>query len=376
MDKYINIIALNVPYPANYGGIIDIYYKVKALHALGIKIVLHCFEYERPPATQLDKLCEAVYYYRRRTGWLANLSVLPYNVYSRKHPGLLRSLLCNDYPILFEGLHSCYYMSDKRLSGRLKVYRESNIEHDYYRMLARSCTEGLKKAFFLVEAWRFRRYQRVIKKASLTLAVSLADAHYLQRAFRGKRIEFMPSFHGNDEVTAAPGQSDFILYHGKLSVVENEQAALYLVQRVFCKLRCACVIAGMAPSARLRDAVAAYPHIRLEADPSPQRMAALVREAQVHMLVTFQETGLKLKLLNSLFAGRHIVVNNAMLTGSGLDPLCHIADTPEGMIAVSTRLLAKPFTSEEAARRTRYLIPSYSNKYQAERLIRILYGEA
>ncbi|MDR0748944.1 MAG: glycosyltransferase family 1 protein [Tannerellaceae bacterium] len=375
MDKYINIVALNVPYPANYGGIIDIYYKIKALHAAGVKIILHCFEYERPPARELDELCQAVYYYKRRTGWPANLSVLPYNVYSRKHAGLLKNLSANDYPVLFEGLHSCYYMNNKHLPGRLKVYRESNIEHDYYRMLAQSCTEVVKKAFFLVEAWRFRRYQQIIGQADLTLAVSMADTDYLRKAFPGKRIEFMPSFHPGYEVTAAPGQSDFILYHGKLSVVENEQAALYLVRHVFSKLSCTCVIAGMAPSARLKSAIATYPHIRLEANPAEERMAALVKEAQVHLLVTFQETGLKLKLLNSLFAGRHIVVNKAMLTGSGLSPLCHIADTPGEMIAACARLLAEPFTPEETARRTQFLIPAYSNKHQAGRLIQMIYGE-
>jgi hypothetical protein len=375
MDRHLHIIALNVPWPANYGGVIDIYHKIKALHAAGVKIILHCFAYGRPPARELDALCERVYYYKRRTGWLTNLSLLPYNVYSRKHPGLLKNLLADDYPILFEGLHSCYYLTDKRLEGRFRVYRESNIEHDYYRMLAQSCADVWKRVFYRIEAWRFKRYQRVIGQACLTLAVSMADADYLRKVFPGKRIEFMTSFHPNDEVTSAPGQSDFILYHGKLSVEENEQAALCLVRHVFCRLNCTCVIAGMEPSARLKNAVAACPRIRLEANPAEERMAALVREAQVHVLVTFQDTGLKLKLLNSLFAGRHVVVNKAMLTGSGLDPLCHIAATSEEMIAACTRLLAEPFTREEAGRRRRRLIPAYSNKHQAGRLIRMIYEE-
>ncbi|MCC8094833.1 MAG: glycosyltransferase family 1 protein, partial [Tannerellaceae bacterium] len=68
MDRYLNIIALNIPWPPNYGGIIDIYYKIKALHALGIKIILHCFEYERGASPELDSLCDQVYYYKRRTG--------------------------------------------------------------------------------------------------------------------------------------------------------------------------------------------------------------------------------------------------------------------------------------------------------------------
>ena len=28
MERYLNIIAFNIPWPANYGGIIDVYYKL------------------------------------------------------------------------------------------------------------------------------------------------------------------------------------------------------------------------------------------------------------------------------------------------------------------------------------------------------------
>ena len=69
MNKTLHVVALNIPWPANYGGVIDIYYKVKALHECGVKIILHCFEYERPHAAELEAICEEVHYYRRRTGW-------------------------------------------------------------------------------------------------------------------------------------------------------------------------------------------------------------------------------------------------------------------------------------------------------------------
>lgn len=372
MEKHLHIIALNVPYPPNYGGVIDIYYKLPALHRLGVKIILHCFVYDRPPATRLEAFCEKVYYYKRRTGVIANLSLLPYNVVSRKAPRLMERLLRDGHPILFEGLHSCYYLADKRLAGRLKLFREGNIEHDYYRLLAASCRRPLTRLFLLVEAWRFRRYERVIASADYTLAISLADAEFLRRRFPERRIEFVPAFHAAERVTAEPGHSGFILYHGKLSVFENEHVALFLIRRVFAGLDCPCVIAGMDPSARIREAAALYPHISLEANPTAERMSRLTREAQVHLLVTFQNTGLKLKLLNSLFAGRHVVANRLMLSGSGLDALCHIADTPEEMIASCRRLLSEAFTSEDVARRQSVLLPAYSPNYQAERLLRML----
>ena len=65
--KGLHIVAFDVPFPANYGGVIDIFYRIKALARLDVKIVLHCFIYGgKEPHPELDKYCEQVYYYKRR----------------------------------------------------------------------------------------------------------------------------------------------------------------------------------------------------------------------------------------------------------------------------------------------------------------------
>ena len=371
--KYINIIAFNIPYPPNYGGIIDVYYKIKALHQCGIKIILHCFEYERVHAPQLDAICEKVYYYKRHTGWLSNITLLPYNVYSRKHPELIANLLKNDYPILFEGLHCCYFINDPRLKNRKKIYREANIEHDYYFHLAQAESHWIRKCFFWIEAWRFKRYQKILKHADLMIAVSTADTDYLRKQYPDKSVTFMPCFHTNQQITVKPGSSDFILYHGKLSVIENTQAALFLIRNVFSKLNCRCIIAGMNPPNALLKAAAPYPNIQIKANPSEEDMNKLIQNAQIHLLITFQATGLKLKLLNSLYAGRHTVVNRLMIEGSGLAQLCNIADTPDEMIRVCQKLLQTELTPELIEQRRNLLYPTYSNQYQSEQLLHLIY---
>lgn len=373
MNKAINIISFNVPFPPNYGGIIDVYYKLKALHEIGFRIILHCFDYGRGQAPELEVFCEKVYYYKRRTGLMSNLTLLPYNVYSRRDPELLRNLLQNDYPILFEALHTCYYINDKRLKDRLKIYRESNIEHDYYYHLSKASRELVKRVFLRVEAWRYRRYEKILKHADLMLAVSTADAGYLAGQFPTVKVEYLPCFHANDRVTVEPGQSGFILYHGNLSVVENEHAALYLIREVFSKLNYKCVIAGMNPSAHLINAASAYPNIMIEANPSQPEMDYLIKNAQIQTLITFQDTGLKLKLLNSLFSGRHTLVNSLMLTGTGLDDLCTIANTPEEMISACHELMQIPMTPERIAQREYLLFPKYSNIHLAEKLESFLF---
>lgn len=375
MDKYLNIISLNIPWPANYGGVLDIYYKMKALHECGVKIILHCFEYERPRTSELEKICHEVHYYKRRTGLLPNLTYLPYNVYGRKDKNLIKNLLKNDYPILFEGLHSCYYLSDKRLRNRFKIFRECNIEHDYYNALSHSTDNIIKKSFFKLEGLRFRLFQKNVKWADLIISVSTTDADYLRKVFPEKKVEFIPCFHANEKITTLTGKSNYILYHGKLSVPENEKAVLFLIKNVFCKLKHKCIVAGMNPSDDIYKAASSYNNIEIIPNPEQNKMEELISKAQIHTLVTFQDTGLKLKLLNSLFGGRHTLVNSLMLAGSGLDSLCRIANTPEEMISECNRLMEIPVDEKTIAQREKLLFPAFSNKEQAKKLIKMIYGE-
>ena len=82
-QKQLHIISFDVPYPANYGGVIDIYYKIKALHSQGVKIHLHCFEYGRAEALHLEGLCEKVYYYKRTINKQLLLNPMPFVVITR-----------------------------------------------------------------------------------------------------------------------------------------------------------------------------------------------------------------------------------------------------------------------------------------------------
>ena len=102
-------------------------------------------------------------------------------------------------------------------------------------------------------------------------------------------------------------------------------------------------------------------------------MNDLIHNAQIHALITFQATGLKLKLLNSLFAGRHTVVNRLMIAGSGLESLCHIADTPDEMVCICRKLMHTDMAPELIEQRRDFLYPTYSNQYQGEHLLHLIY---
>jgi glycosyltransferase involved in cell wall biosynthesis len=374
-EKHLHIISFNIPYPANYGGVIDVYYKLKALHKQGIKVHLHCFKYDREGNGKLTSICHKVYYYKRRTGILAALSMKPYIVSSRRSNELLNNLLKDDYPILFEGLHSCYYIDHPKLKNRLKIYRESNIEHHYYFNLAKAERKLLKKLYFLIASIKLKRYQKVLSHAQLMLTVSKADTRYLQNHFPDKKVIYLPSFHPSDEFNILTGKGDYALYHGNLSVAENIIAAEFLVKEVFPGTNIPLVVAGLNPPESLKRIANNGGNIRLITNPSDEEMFDLIRNAQVNVLVTFQGTGLKLKLLNTLYNGRHVVVNKTILNGTGLDDLCTVRETAEAIRESTKHLFQTQFDKNELQNRSKLLNGNYSNAGNAKKLVEYIFSE-
>jgi hypothetical protein len=369
-DKHLHIVSFSIPYPANYGGVIDVFYKLKALNKAGIKIHLHCYQYDRPEAPELNEFCESVNYYPRQTDLKSQLSLKPYIVVSRQSDELLKNLLLDNYPILFEGLHSCYYLSHKSLKGRTLIYRESNIEHDYYFNLFKSEKNLGRKTFFLLESLKLKLFQKQLKYVTKMLVVSQTDKDYLAQQFPDKKVVYLPSFHGNSEVKSLPGKGDYVLYHGNLSVGENALAAEYLVKEVFNDLSVPLKIAGLNPSESLKDLIGKFANIELIPNPPQEVMESLIKNAQINVLVTFQSTGLKLKLLNTLYNGRWMLVNREMLAGTGLESLCEIAVDAAEMKKKIATLFYTEFNQNQLVARSVLLQVRFSDEVNAMKLIK------
>jgi hypothetical protein len=371
-ELHLHIISFTIPYPPNFGGVIDVFFKIRALYSAGVKIHLHCFSYDRMPSPELEQYCHEVHYYPRKTGLRSALTWKPYIVYSRRSDQLLKVLLEDDYPILFEGLHSCYYLSHPALKKRIRIYRESNIEHLYYYHLSKAEPNLLKKLFYILSSLKLLAFQGILSHASMMLTVSSEDNEYLSTKFPGIPVEYLPSFHKDDEIRSLPGMGDFALYQGNLSVAENEKAAEYLIKKVFRESGIHFIIAGLNPSRSLRKLVNQSKNMTLMANPSDQEMSRLISTAQVNILITFQPTGLKLKLLNALFNGRFCLVNPGMVHGTELEELCEIGKNTQELRQKITELMHHPFKEEEIRVRKEKLLKYHSNKENCIRLLNLL----
>lgn len=367
---HLHIVSFNVPYPADYGGVIDVFYRVKALKDLGVKIHLHCYTYGRQPAKELSSLCEEVFYYKRATYPWKLLSKRPYITSSRCSQRLIDRLLQDDYPILLEGLHNAWVLEQIKDSNRVILLRAHNVEHDYYSRLAEVEPRFLKRQYLAMDARKLRQYEPVMLKATAVLAVTKADADHF-RKIGCKNVALVPSSFRQESGQPQMGKGDYAIYHANLSVPENIEAAHFLINEVFSKTTHRLILAGRNPDSGLNRSVERFSNITLIANPDDTTMNNLVANAQVNILYTNQPTGLKLKLLNSLQTGRYCLVNEDMVAGTDLGEVCQIANTPAEMLKTLDRLMQQEFTQAEIDARMQLMQELYSNKVNAQKVVRL-----
>ncbi|MFM7021705.1 MAG: glycosyltransferase family 4 protein [Flavobacteriales bacterium] len=367
----LHVVSFAVPFPPDYGGVIDVFYKIKQLNAAGVSIVLHVFQYDGRQSAELEKYCEKIYYYPRHRSFFDQLSSLPFIVKSRTDEKLLLNLQKDEAPILFEGLHTTCYINHPSLLKRKRYIRMHNIESDYYYHLYKAERSWTKKLFFYLESLKLARYEKnILGSASGIFTVSEKDKQQLQSY---GNVHFVGAFHSFDEVSVQKGKSNYALYHGKLDVAENNEAALFLVNEVFSKSDYPLVIAGSNPSRDLLASVAKRKNIEVRTGLPTKEIHRLLAEAHINALPTFQATGVKLKLLSALYSGRFCLVNDAMVQGTGLADYCVIAEKAEQWLEEINRLKNLEFDDAQIARRQSLLSGSYSNSINAAKLYALIF---
>lgn len=368
-----HLVSFDVPYPPNYGGIIVVYYHLKALKELGVQVSLHCFHYDNNPKTDhLNELCEQVYFYKRKKRKNKLLSSKPFIVNTRMPKELLNNLCKDEAPIFFEGIHTTGHIQDPKLAERLKILRMHNIEWKYYESLKELDVDNWHRLFFHWESKKLKKYEKKISAhLDMIQCLSPADTKYYKELH--DNVSYIPVFQPYGKISCPLGKGSYALFHGKLSVADNEKAVMFLIQQVFAKHKFPFKVAGLDASKSLKAAIEKHEHIDLIENPNGQEMRKLISEAHINILWSFQNNGLKLKLLHALYKGRHCLVNRDMIADElGLDQLCHVANDATAMIKKIKKLASRPFSKEAGHEREKVLSRSFDNLANAKRSLELI----
>ena len=377
MEKHLHIICFTVPYPVDYGGVVDLFWKLPSLQQQGINIHLHCFDYGRGKQNELNKYCASVTYYKRKNNLVSLLASKPFIVASRNNKSLLDNLLKDDFPILCEGIHSTYLLNDKRFDKRKIIVRLHNVENEYYQHLQQTANNFLKKIFYARESKLLKKYEAfVASKASCILTVTEQDAINYKTNFNCLTAQHLPLFiPSNWMINIKEGSGNYCLYNGDLSVDANVKAVEWLLLNITNKLTyIQFIVAGKNPTSSIIHLIAQQKNVELISNPSTEKMDKLIGNAQINLLPSFSAAGIKLKLLNALFNGRFCIANNETLSGSGLDALCMVANTANEFINGIENYCTIPFSNHISQERKETLSNKFNNTLNAINLVKHIYG--
>jgi len=362
MSRRLHIVCLDAPSPPDYGGVIDLYYKIPALAAEGFRITLHYFSYkEGRSAAGLEPFCEAIFHYSRGSFAKALTTGQSYIVSSRMNEDLVRRINGDDHPVLIEGIH-CAGILPRIKKGKQVSLRLHNDEASYYEHLYKTENNILRRLYFRREYRKLQSFQNSIMHTLPVYAVSQKDAEsFAAKGFAD--VHFLPCFLPWQKVQASEGRGNYCLYHGNLTISENREAVSWLLREIFDASSFPLTIAGRG-AAHLSGQFPQQENVRWIESPTDAELDRLIREAQVHVLPSFNATGVKLKLLHVMFKGRHCITNTAGAEGSGVEAGVTIASTTDNFKNALHQLINTTFDAAQLARRET-ILQLYDNKKNA-----------
>ena len=341
-NNYLHIISFDNPFPPNYGGVIDVFFKIKALHQIGCKVYLHCFTNQIPKeSAELDAITEKVYFYKSSSNPLLFLSRIPFSVISRNNRALLQNLNAVKAPILFEGMKTTLLVHKKKLEQSYKILRLHNIEQDYFAGIAKSETAPLRKLMFYLESKKYSSFENTIARFEKVITLSDFENAYINQKFNN--ASYIPVFHGNEYVTQLEGKGEFALYHGDLATPDNKEAVRFLIN-VFKEIPdYKLVIASGSGQEFVTPLIAANKNIEFVEFSDFNDLKALLQKAHINISWSFQKSGTKLKLINALFNSRFSIINENIVDDKEISDLCILVTEKNQLIAEINRLKQLPF---------------------------------
>jgi len=364
----LHIISLDNPFPPVYGGIIDIFYKIKALRSLGYKIHLHCFVNTIPiENTELELLVEQIYYYKNKKTILNFLSLKPFSVNSRFDKKLTLNLKKINAPVLFESLKVASIVDADILEK--KILRMHNIEHDYFFGIAKSESNWAMKFMYYLEGVKYQIFESQIRKFDEVITLSVKENNYVTEKI--KTSNYIPLFHGNLTVKDLSEFGRYAVYSGDMRTSDNRKAVRFLID-IFNEMKNYQLVIAVSDNFDfVEKLIDKSEYITLVKLKNYNHLQEILADAHINVMVSFQESGTKLKLVNALFNSRHCLINKNMVDDDRILDICTLASEKEGFITALQQLKNTPYKDFQT--RKKVLDEVFDDKKNAQKLASLIF---
>lgn len=209
-----------------------------------------------------------------------------------------------------------------------------------------------------------------MSKAHGIFTISPSDQRHFHSLY-GENTHYIPAFHQAESVTNQISKGKYILYHGDLRISDNIKAVLFLIN-TYKRSDFKFLIASSHKEKMILRKVKKYRNIGYKRISNQEELQDLFTRAHINTLITFQKTGIKLKLLNSLYQGKFIIANTKMIEDTGLESLCELANTKEEILRKTKLLFSKEFLKSDLKQRQEVLA-DFNPTTSAKKMIAVMF---
>ncbi len=372
--KQLHIISFNYPYPPSYGGIIDVYYKIRALSEAGVKIHLHCFVDQIPETIhpEVKECTENLFFYQKKKNPLLYFSGVPFAAAIRNSKTLLKNLQQSPAPVLFEGLQTTSAIDYLKNYQQPLYLRYHNNEAEYYKGLSQSEKSIFKKVIYKIESLKFVGYQKKLLK-TFTSVFCLSEKEFNEVEVYSKNAQLIPIFHGNISVKPLDRKGDYFLFHGDLTTADNKRALNETIDLFKDLPQYRLIVASDRASEDIKKKISAVENISLSTIQTTENLHLLFEKAHANILLSYQNSGTKVKLFNSLYNSRFVIINENITDDPELISLCLFGSAKDKIRQQIITAAEKDYDSFE--NRKNILEKKHSDLAKAEEMVAIIFRD-
>jgi glycosyltransferase involved in cell wall biosynthesis len=234
-SKRLLMVVPDFPYPANHGGRVDIWGRLKALAQLGYTIDLAIAARGMATPNEVNEMghfVDDITIIQRDYSPQCFFRIKPFQVTSRS--GLRTHCFEKEYDIaLLESFYVLDVVENPTFRARKVICKVHNHEARYFWELSKSTSNILKKAYFISESIKMAAYTKSIPKRARTLFFSSVDecAEFSVK-FPELTCRHIGGALGDDKIIQRSLSSETALFIGSLFMANNREAVEWYVKRV------------------------------------------------------------------------------------------------------------------------------------------------
>jgi hypothetical protein len=211
--------------------------------------------------------------------------------------------------------------------------------------MSKSETNLVKKILYYFVSKKYITYQKILPDFDSVFALSKSE--YKEAKKVTTNCIYVPVFHGNEVNTLLSEHGKYAFYHGDLRLADNKRAAQFLIEVFKEILDYNLIIASSNGKHFIENNLHNVSNVKFVEIKDENHLDELFANAHINVMLSFQESGTKLKVINSLFKSRFCLINKNMVDDEQVLSLCEIAATKQDFINKIIDLKNKPYNQIE-----------------------------